>query len=412
MYQSIEACRICGNKNLVEVLDLGKQALTGVFPKSKDQSVDQIPLVLVKCMGEGRCGLLQLKHTGDLSQMYGLNYGYRSGLNASMVRHLHGKVAKIQKSVNLGPNDLVIDIGSNDSSTLQAYPNECDLYGIDPTGVKFKKYYPSHINLIADFFSTKVFKEHLKDRKAKVITSFSMFYDLEDPMQFMREIFECLDDNGIWVFEQSYMPTMLQMNSYDTICHEHLEYYALAQIQWMAERVGFVIREVEFNDINGGSFSVTVSKGKEAPPASVQKILQKEKEMGLDDLQPYQEFEKRVAEHRQQFRSFLQKAQEEGSRILGYGASTKGNVILQYCGITEQELPCIAEVNEEKFGAYTPGTHIPIVSEQEALRLNPDYYLVLPWHFRKNILEKEQSFLASGGKFVFPLPQVEVTDQS
>ncbi|MDB6089445.1 MAG: C-methyltransferase, partial [Gammaproteobacteria bacterium] len=251
MYRQIEACRICNSKELVEVLDLGSQALTGVFPSSRTQQVTSGPLKLVKCFGKEGCGLLQLQHSYDLGELYGDNYGYRSGLNASMVAHLREKVRKILERVTLPPEALVIDIGSNDSTTLQAYGAVgCTLVGIDPTGKKFHQYYPPHIRLIPDFFSAAAVRQNLGERKASVVTSFSMFYDLEEPLKFAREVHDVLADEGIWVFEQSYMPTMLERNSYDTVCHEHLEYYALKQIKWLTDRAGLKIIDVEFNDVN------------------------------------------------------------------------------------------------------------------------------------------------------------------
>src|SRR5450759_3424359 len=236
MYKKVEKCRICGNPNLERVLDLGEQMLTGVFPREKGTKVTIGPLHLVKCMGgDSVCGLVQLEHSYDLGEMYGENYGYRSGLNASMVAHLRGKVKTILGQVALREDDLVIDIGSNDSTTLQAYPSSGRvLVGVDPTAVKFHSYYPPHIQLIPDFFSAALVKARFPGQKAKVVTSFSMFYDLEDPMGFMQQVYDVLADDGVWVFEQSYMPTMLDTNSYDTVCHEHLEFYALRQSKWMA----------------------------------------------------------------------------------------------------------------------------------------------------------------------------------
>ena len=246
MLKQVQKCRICGNRNLVGVLDLGDQVLTGVFPRNRSTQITKGPLRLVKCMGDGDvCGLLQLEHSYDLGEMYGENYGYRSGLNVTMVKHLHAKVRRVLERVPLVESDLVIDIGSNDSTSLQAYPNPGPiLVGIDPTGSKFSNFYPPHIRLIPDFFSAKSVHKQFPGKKAKVITSFSMFYDLEDPLGFMHDVHEVLAEDGVWVFEQSYMPTMLETNSYDTVCHEHLEYYALKQIKWMTDRVGFRIDEV------------------------------------------------------------------------------------------------------------------------------------------------------------------------
>ena len=409
MYRKVLKCRICGNTNLERVLDLGKQMLTGIFPCEKDLDITTGPLCLVKCVGgDEACGLLQLEHSYDLKEMYGENYGYRSGLNPSMVSHLGSKVKRILDRVELSKGDLIIDIGSNDSTTLQAYPSsEMILVGIDPTGVKFSNYYPSHIQLIPDFFSSTLVNEKFPGKKAKIITSFSMFYDLEDPIDFMQQVYDVLADEGVWVFEQSYMPTMLETNSYDTVCHEHLEFYALRQIKWMTDRVGFKIIDVEFNSINGGSFSVTVLKtDKELKLSSqVQKILDREHDKGLDTLVPYKEFANRVAQAKHNLLTFIADSHAAEKTVAAIGASTKGNVLLQYCGLTAKEIEFIGEVNAEKFGCYTPGTWIPIISEEELLAKEVDYLIVLPWHF-KEFFMKNKKFKKT--KLVFPLPQIEI----
>jgi NDP-4-keto-2,6-dideoxyhexose 3-C-methyltransferase len=278
---------------------------------------------------------------------------------------------------------------------------------VDPTGIKFHNYYPPHIQLIPDFFSSALVKARFPGQKAKVVTSFSMFYDLEDPMGFMRQVFEVLADDGVWVFEQSYMPTMLDTNSYDTVCHEHLEFYALRQIKWMADRVGFKILDVEFNDINGGSFSVTVSKslGDSAVVPAVQKIVDDERARGLDTLVPYLAFAERVVQTKRDLLKFIETAHAEKKTVAVLGASTKGNVLLQYCGLTTQKVEFVGEVNPEKFGCYTPGTWIPIIPEQELIAKKPDYMIVLPWHFRKFF---ESNKKLSGMNLVFPLPEVEI----
>ncbi len=415
MYKEIKQCRICGNNDLVSVLNLGQQVLTGVFPRNKKQKITAGPLNLVKCQKGGNrscCGLLQLRHSYSLDEMYGDSYGYRSGLNLSMVRHLRDKVNEIMNLVSLSRNDMVIDIGSNDSTLLQAYPDiGLIIIGIDPLGNKFRKYYPKHIQLIPDFFSAAKVKKNFGARKAKAITSIAMLYDLENPLDFIQDVYEILDDEGVWVFEQSYMPIMLESNSYDTICHEHLEYYGLRQIKWMMDKVGFKIIDVKFNKINGGSFSVTVAK-KNSPyrenTALIEKILLDEDKRGLSTLAPYEDFGRKVYNHRQQLRQFINNIKYDNKKIIGYGASTKGNVVLQFCGFTAQDIPFIAEVNEDKFGRYTPGTHIPIVSEQEAKRMNPDYLLILPWHFKDSFLEKEKDYLERGGKLLIPLPEIEI----
>jgi NDP-4-keto-2,6-dideoxyhexose 3-C-methyltransferase len=409
MVTKIKRCRICGNSELVEVLDLGEQALTGVFPESRSQNVTKGPLRLVKCMGADACGLLQLQHSYDHSEMYGLNYGYRSGLNQSMVDHLHGKVAAILARITPSEDALVIDIGSNDSTTLQAYPQTIrNLVGIDPTGVKFAEFYPPHITLIADFFTARRVRDTFGSKKASVITSFSMFYDLEDPLAFVQDVCDTLDEEGIWVFEQSYMPTMLAQNSYDTVCHEHLEYYALKQIDWMTRRVGLKIIDVEFNGINGGSFSVVAAKSGSAHAAQAQpieRLLESERQLGLDTLLPYTVFAERARSSRDAIVAFVDAAIQSGKTIAGLGASTKGNVILQYCGLDERRVKRIGEVNDAKYGCYTQGSLIPIVPEAQVLDANPDYLLILPWHFRSSF---EQSTRLKGRQLMFPLPALEL----
>jgi hypothetical protein len=416
MYKRITQCRVCGNKNLVSLLNLGEQALTGIFPKSSQEVITSGPLELVKCHplkeGDKVCNLVQLNHSYDSSEMYGLNYGYRSGLNQSMVRHLREIVAYATSLVNLIEGDLIVDIGSNDSTLLQSYPSDKKLLllGIDPTGKKFAKYYPEHIRLVPDFFSAQALQKNAPGKKARIITSIAMFYDLEDPSLFVKEIFDSLSDDGIWVFEQSYLPLMLSTNAYDTICHEHVEYYALQQIKWMMDKAGFKIIDVALNDTNGGSFRVTVAKEKSAHPvsSSVKDVLEDEKKKELDSLKPYEEFKENIRKHKEELSALINQLNKEGKKVFGYGASTKGNVILQYCGFTNKDIPCIAEVNEDKFGSFTPYTHIPIISEKEAGKMKPDYYLVLPWHFREGILEKEKEFRKNGGKFIFPLPTIEI----
>ncbi len=411
LYTEIKDCRLCHGTRLTTVLDLGVQALTGVFPKASEPDAPAGPLQLCKC---DDCDLVQLKHNYDLSQMYGDNYGYRSGLNQSMVKHLHQKVAKIRTLATLNPGDLVVDIGSNDSTTLQAYPENLTLVGVDPSGPKFKQYYPAHISLIPDFFSAKLVKAAYPGKRAKVITSIAMFYDLERPQLFVNEIAELLDEDGLWVFEQSYLPFMLDTHSYDTACHEHLEYYSLKQIKRMLDKAGLKIVDVEFNDINGGSFSVMAARVG-APQAEaidlIAKTLAKEQAMGLDGLELYRQFAAKIVDHRTRLLTLLERLKREGKTVVGYGASTKGNVLIQYCGIDARLVPYIAEVNPDKFGARTPGSGIPIISEAGARAMKPDYYIVFPWHFRSGILQREKTYIQSGGGFIFPLPSIDIITQ-
>lgn len=408
-YRKITSCRICSNANLVCVVDLGEQFLTGIFPGSNKEDLTAGPLRLVKCHGDEQrvCGLLQLEHSYDLEEMYGDNYGYRSGLNPSMVQHLKEKVNSILRQISLSDGDIVVDIGCNDGTTLSFFPKNLKRIGIDPTAEKFINYISQDIELITDFFSKDLFRARYSG-KAKVITSFSMFYDLEDPVDFAKQISEVLDEDGIWVFEQSYMPAMLEQLAYDTICHEHLEFYGLRQVQWLLEKAGLVAVDVELNDINGGSFSVTAmhkNSAKAQPSNRVLDLLGKESLKKLDQLEPYQEFEKKIQASRVELKSFVDDAIAQGKKVFGIGASTKGNVLLQYCQFSASDIPMIGDVNPDKFGACTPGTWIPIKSEKEVLDLNPDYLLVLPWHFRAFFMD---SPAFKGRSLVFPLPKLEI----
>jgi hypothetical protein len=408
MYNEITKCRISKSENLIKVLSLGEQYLTGVFPKSTDEEITKGPLDLMWCPDSG---LLQLKQSYSLDEMYGDNYGYRSGLNKSMVKHLSNKIHSLEKMVLLNENDLVIDIGSNDATSLKAYRSKCRKVGIDPTGIKFKEFYSNDISLIPDFFNEAVFRREFPNDKAKIITSIAMFYDLENPVQFVNDIYNCLDDQGIWHFEQSYMPSMLRTNSYDTICHEHLEFYSFKVIKNLLESCNMKVIDVQMNSINGGSFAVTAAKGNSNLKSNtpiINWMLRQEDDMCLDTIKPYKEFEERVFKHRKNLKELIHSLAEDGKKVFGYGASTKGNVLLQFCEFTTDQIPFIAEVNEQKFGSFTPGTNIPIISEKEAHDLKPDYFLVLPWHFKNSILEREQEFMENGGKFIFPLPEIEI----
>lgn len=408
MYSEINNCRICHSSNFITVLSLGQQALTGVFPKQSNDKITTGPLELVWCT---QCGLLQLKQSYNLSELYGNNYGYRSGLNISMVRHLTNKIKTLENFVKLSENDLVVDIGSNDATSLKAYTTKCKKVGIDPTGIKFKEYYTEDIDLIPDFFSAEIFTKKYPDEKAKIVTSIAMFYDLEDPMAFVKDVETILSDNGVWHFEQSYMPSMLRTNAYDTVCHEHLEYYSFKVVKNLLEHCGLRVIDVQMNAINGGSFAVTACK-KNAPYRSnhpvIEWMLRQEDDMRLDTPKPYRSFEEKVYLHRKNLLELIEALISDGKIIFGYGASTKGNVLLQFCGLSRKQIPYIAEVNKDKFGCFTPGTHIPIISEEEARAMNPDYFLVLPWHFKHSILEREREFTEKGGKFIFPLPEIEI----
>ena len=407
-YTTTHQCRVGGGTTLITVLDLGTQALTGVFPRRREAVITAGPLQLVWSPSSG---LLQLAHSYNPSELYGRNYGYRSGLNASMVAHLTAKIHELERSAGLSAGDTVLDIGSNDATSLKAYTTPgLNRLGIDPTGQQFQRYYPDDIALVPDFFSAGVYWAS-GAAPAKIVTSIAMFYDLESPIGFAQEIEAVLARGGIWHFEQSYMPSMLRMASYDTVCHEHLEYYSLGVVELILAKAGLRAIDVKMNNVNGGSFAVTAvradDRSRPVQPV-VGWLLEQELRMGLTTPRPYREFEDRVYRHRADLRRLLESLAADGKTVVGYGASTKGNVLLQFCGIGPDLVSCIAEVNEEKFGCYTPGTRIPIVSEAEARAMMPDYFLVLPWHFRDGIIRREAEFLGRGGRMIFPFPEIEI----
>lgn len=393
MYREIKECR-AGGGEVETLMTLGVQAMSGTFPKP-NEDVEYAPLELV---WSDLSGLLQLKHTCDLKSMYGMNYGYRSGLNKSMVRHLQSKAQKLKHD----SSNTILDIGSNDGTLLRAFEHGTRI-GMDPTGEKFQEYYPPGVTLVKDFFSKKKFFD-VSPRKADIITSIAMFYDLENPIAFAEEVAECLADDGVWHLEQSYMPKMLQMNCYDTICHEHLEYYSLTAIKRILELAGLYIHNVSVNDINGGSFAIDVKHTVPEYNSEINWMLVNE----LNLKTKIKSFGIRAVTQSRDLISLLSRLRSNDKKVFAYGASTKGNVTLQYCGINNYLVQYALEVNEDKFGHVTPGSYIPIISETDGRAMKPDYMLVLPWHFKAGIIEREKHYLEAGGKLIFPFPYVEI----
>ncbi len=411
-------CRICGGP-VESVLDLGEQRLASNFEISKDYPPIQrpIPLTLVRCV-DGTCGLLQLGQTVPGNLMYSC-YGYRSGVNETMRNHLAGIAKEALTYVTLGAGDAVLDIGANDGTLLAAYPNwgldvrrfGCEPSDVEPTALKDA----SNWGYIRHYFSAEAIDAYLGTwRQPKIITSIAMFYDLEDPAQFVRDIATTLHGDGVWIFEMSYMPLMLKNVSYDTICHEHLEYYHLTPIEFLLNRAGLAIVDVSTNDANGGSLRVVAAHA----GSSVKRTSEARKrlydmqaaefEAKLDTREPYEDFAHAVAKSAENLQMILWRLKEEGKTVYGYGASTKGNVILQYAKIGPDLVTAIADRNSLKWGGKTVGSNIPIVSEGEMRAAKPDYLLVLPWHFLEEFAMRESEFLARGGKFVVPCPQPSV----
>lgn len=404
--KKINSCRVCGNKDIKNILTLGKQPLSGTFLKPNQKPL-KAPLDLVFCNGKNNCNLVQLKHSAEKKFLYGKNYGYRSGLNQSMVLHLKEKVEYLKKIAKIKKGDTIIDIGSNDCTTLKFFDRKkLNLVGVDPTGKKFKDYYPKGITLLDSFFSNNILKKN-KIKNAKVVMSFAMFYDLEDPIKFAKEIEINLEDNGVWCFEQSYLGSMLDELAYDTICHEHIEYYGLKQIKWILDKSNLMIIDVKFNKINGGSFSIVAAK-KSSNHKQFKKLkllLTKEIDKGLGSLNYLKKFSSRVLDHKNKLTSFLNKIKKKNQTICALGASTKGNIVLNYCNLDSTLIDFVGEINVEKLNLETPGSKIKIISEKICLDRNYDFYLILPWHFKKFFLKHEKY---KNKKLIFPLPKISV----
>lgn len=403
-------CRVCGSSALKEVINLGEQYLQGSFEKEGQQPppMRKIPCSLVRCCpeeDENACGLLQMRHSVPPEILYSA-YWYRSGTNQTMRDHLKGIVDSVTGMLDFSGEGKALDIGCNDCTLLKCYPDDWEVLGIDPSDIEQS----GAVDVVKDLFPSP----QLGDETFDVITSIAMFYDLEDPVSFAKAVGRHLEDDGIWVVEMSYMPSMLRLNSYDTICHEHLEYYSLAVIERICREAKLKVIRVELNESNGGSIRCYIAHEDCAVYSDpkwrneLQALRIREFDLQLDTERPYRSFQERIERHRDQLGELLYDLKRRGKIIHIYGASTKGNTILQWCGIDSRLIDMAADRNPDKWGAKTLGTGIPIVSEEESRAMNPHAMLVLPWHFKKEFLEREQEYLKKGGKMIFPLPTVEI----
>lgn len=412
----ITSCRICGNEKLIPILSLGEQYVVNFFESDKEQAF-KVPLELLLCdPRQNGCGLLQLKHTTPADYLYGEHYWYRSGVNQTMQDELADITAKIEKIVRLKAGDFVLDIGCNDGTLLRSYRTSgLKLIGMDPAVNLVPLAKEGTTKIINDFFNRSAFVRELGDVKAKVITAIAMFYDLDDPNSFVAEFAECLDPEGIGIVQQNYLVGMLEQTAFDNICHEHLEYYSLMAMENLLRRHNLEIFDVEERAINGGSFR-TYIRHKGAAISSpggqerVEAMRAKEAKLGLADRKIYEEFASRVERIADQLYSFVKQETARGKTVYVYGASTRGNTTLQFCHLDHNLIKAAAERNPDKWGKKTAGTLIPIVSEEEARRAKPDYFLILPWHFLDEFKKREAEFLKSGGKFIVPLPEFRIID--
>ena len=411
-----KSCRVCGSKALTPVINLGDQFLQGSFlkPGKETPPMRKIPLSLVRCdptKDEKACGLLQMEHTVPPEVLYSA-YWYRSGTNKTMKDHLKG-IAEEATAIIDKSSGSVLDIGCNDGTLLDYFPNGFKKYGVDPSDVA-QEIDKKMVTVVQDIFPSNELLDCVQGTKIDIITSIAMFYDLEDPVSFAQGIKDILAPEGIWIFEMSYMPMMLKMTSYDTICHEHLEFYSLAVIENILKQSSMKVFNVTLNDINGGSLRCYATHEKNFRFKSdeylqnIRAMHQTEFDLELDTDKPYKNFQDRINVQKEELSTLLQNLKSEGKKIHIYGASTKGNTILQWCGIDNRIIDCAAERNPDKYGASTLGTNIPIISEAESRALKPDYYLVLPWHFKDEFIMREREILEEGTKLIFPLPKIEI----
>ena len=414
-------CRICGCPHLAPVLSLGNHRIAGAFadPKGEQPVQRALPLELVRCdmtREQSACGLIQTRHTVPGSILYS-SYWYRSGVNRTMTENLHGIAHSVESLVGLEAGDLVVDIGCNDGTLLDGYQAQGLRYvGFDPSDVS-RYAVEKGYDVVRDFYSAAALRRRRPDQQAKAVTSIAMFYDLEEPRAFVADVASVLAESGIWVIELHYLPTMLEANAFDAIVHEHLEYYSLAVIERLVGEEGLAVISASLNDINGGSIRLFIGhEGRHEQTAEQAAALQElrimEFEMALDSPEPYEAFRVRVEKVRDDLARMCREIRAEGKTIHVYGASTKGNTILQYAGIDHTLIDAAADRNPDKWGSETIGTKIPIISEEESRAQGPDYYLALPWHFLEEFLEREQAFLQGGGQFIVPLPEVRLVGAS
>jgi SAM-dependent methyltransferase len=409
----IKECRSCNSEKLKEIISLGEHYISDFIRYEKDQdNIPRVPLNLILCEG---CKLLQLRHNAPAELMWGDQYGYKSGINRLIRDDLKDIVEKSESLVKLDNGDIVVDIGCNDGTMLSYYKNKnLNLVGFEPSGNVFREAKEKGYNIINNFFNVEDYKREFGNKKAKILTAISMFYDLEDPNKFLEDIKSCLDEDGLFIIQQNYVVSMLEQNAFDNICHEHREFYSLNSLEHLLNRHSLEVFDVELNNINGGSLRTYVKyknnkmKGFEGVEQRILNIRKKEEALQLDTPKPYQEFASRIDSIKKQIMDFLRQEKSKGKTIGLCGASTRGNTTLQYFGITPDLVVAASEANPDKWGKKTVGTLIPIVSIDEMKKINPDYQLVLIWHLFEGLRNKEKDFIKNGGKFILPLPGFKV----
>ncbi len=407
-FKKNKTCRCCGSVRLKKYLNFGNMYLSTAFPKSKKNSLKKIPMILEICL---ECQLAQLAHNYELSELYNENYGYKSGINKSMKNHLKFIVRDAIYHKPVKKNDIVLDIASNDGTLLKNYNKNLIRIGVDPVIKKYRKNYKK-MKSFETFFSKEIFLKNFQNQKIKIITSIAVFYDVNNPRKFVSDISNIMDPSGIWILEQSYFPHLVKNNAYDSICHEHLTYFTIKQIKIILEKFNLEIFNISSNTMNGGSIRFFIkfmdNKKIRIYKKNVNSFLLVEKKFYKNFFKKLSKFKLEINKNRSDINKFIKKINKSNKSIHIYGASTKGNIILQYCKINQNKIKFAAERNPDKFNRYTPGSNIKIISEAESRSMKPDYYLVMPWHFKNEIIKREKVFSKNGGKFIFPLPKFKL----
>ncbi len=404
-YKKITHCRLCFSKKFETIIDFGSICLSSTFPYKKSKYSKITPMIFALCK---KCKLPQLLHNYSLKDLYNEDYGYRSGINKTMINHLKGATNDIKKIIKFKNGDHILDIASNDGTLLKSYnKKKINYIGIDPTIKQFKRFYPKKIKTKSSLFSKKVYFDLSKKQKAKAITSMAMFYDVQNPNKFVSDIRDILKADGIWVMEMYYLPILLKYNAYDSICHEHITYLSMKHINYLCKKNNLRLFKTTLNSMNCGSIRYFICHQDAKFKTDLKSIKKCEKmEKVLDNKKSLYNFKKRIEKLSKKLKQKIKGLKKQGKKIHIYGASTKGNVLIQYSKISVKDIKFAADRNPKKWDRKMPGSNIPIISEKLSRSKHPDVYLVLPWHFKKEFVKREKNFLSKGGKLIFPLPKI------
>ena len=415
-------CKICGNTNLKKVLFINEQYISATFVKSNknnDLTKVKTPLTLILCSENEKkdnCGLLQLLEITEPDLLY-KQYFYRSATSDTMRRDLKNVVDSVRKLVKFKDNDIIVDIGSNDCTLLNFYPDNLKLVGYEPAqNIKYIND-ENRIKIFPTYFNSTDFKKQF-DKKAKIITSCAMFYDLADPKKFVSDIDEILDENGVWCVQISYLVSMLKFNNFYDICHEHLSYYSIETFEAVLKNFNLKLFFAETNAVNGGSIRLFVCKknsfkkyNNDFFALKLKKLKDEEIKYKLKNSSTYENFQKIIDNIKNKTVLFVNHIMKSNKQVFALGASTKGNILLQHFGLNKSKIPFISERNKEKVGLKCLGSDIELISEEKARSMNPKAFLVLPWNFKDEIIKREKEYIDKGGILMFPMPYPHIIDK-